>query len=124
MLEEIRKIYVEDENWDGEDDNGNALALARILLSHEEIQEIKRLAKLVKDNGLYCVKRFDYTPEYYTDYEGFDWDGYKGEVTVEWEGRVETVCLKVTSDYFSWDGVLKHTNIRWTCDCIKIEDLP
>lgn len=124
MVEKILKIHVEDEFCDGEDDNGNALALARILLSCDDVSEVKRLSELVKKEHLYAVKRFDYTPEYFSDYEGFDWDGYKGEETVEWKGRVDVVCLHVTDDSFRWEGYLKHTNIRWSTESVEIKELP
>jgi len=113
MFEKIVKIHGE-----------NGLYLARILLDYDDVQWLKKFSKIVEENNLWCVKKFDYTPTYFTNYEGFDWDGFFGEKTIEWKGRVDLVCLQVTKDTFRWDGVIKHTNIRWSTDPIEIKELP
>ena len=131
MFEKIRSIHIESENDCGEDDSGNTLNLAQIKLSPAQIKRIKQLSELVKENKIYCVKEFDYTPKFFYEIKGNDsaeetpfYDPENAEETIEWQGRVECVCLKVTSDSFQWDGYLKHSNTRWSTDSIQIEDLP
>ena len=131
MFEKILNVHLEDEYASSEDESGNTLNLAKIELSSAQIERIKHLSELVKENKLYCVKQFDYTPEYFYEIKGSDsaeetpfYDPQNAEETIEWQGRVECICLKVTSDSFQWDGYIKHTNIRWATDSVQIEDLP
>lgn len=81
-------------------------------------QEIAALSKIVKDNGLHKVEKFDYRVEYFDD-NVVDDDG----PDVPNDIRIECPCLNVSDDQFWFTAYIKHTSAEICTDHVNIQTM-
>ena len=124
------------------DDSG--IQCAKISLDEAGIKKIFRLAK--KAGKDHTIQEFDYTPDFGTseldldNMEGHYWDADILEEDYASAGvttlanlkiftqledvRIDVAQLNVDQHDFWWEGVFKHTDIRWTTNLIPLDFLP
>ena len=96
--------------------------LAEIELSELALKEIKQHSALVKNLGVYCIEKFDYTPTFYMhDDDSEDELALLPIDTEDHRLRIDCITLKIRDDSFQWTGYLKHTGIKFSTDSIAIE---
>lgn len=81
-----------------DDEYAELPAVARFELSDEDVTEIHKLAKVVADNGLFKVEKFDYRVSYCLSARG---------KTTE---RTDADTLNVSATEFWFSAYIKHTN--------------
>jgi hypothetical protein len=81
-----------------DDEYADLPAVARFTVTEEDMTEIRRLAKIVADNGLFKVEKFDYRVQYYLT---------EGGKKVE---RTDADTLNVNATEFWFAAYIKHTN--------------
>ena len=92
----------------------------RVVVTDELAEQIRQLAKIVKDNQLYKVEQFHNWPEWLKESpEGHDDPGSISES----DCRLECVTLNVGDDGFWYEAAVKHTDIELQSEWIPLTNL-
>ena len=96
--------------------------VAQFVIAEDDAKEIIRLAKLVQENELYKVEKFDYRVSYYiTDPDVLaDEESTEGDDTLQ---RTDADCLCVSSDQFWFSALEKHGSVEFNTDHLEIHEL-
>ena len=100
----LEKKYVVDVHCTN--DYANVPFKAKFTITREKAKEIIRLARLVKDNDLHKVERFDYSA------------GWVGK-----DIRTDLDCLNVDKEDFYFTAMLKHTSVSFETELVPIARL-
>lgn len=113
MEQDNRKVFQSEVRTDSE--NAVLPEIAVYVIDEATARQIVNLAKLVKEQDLYKVEKFDYRVTYYKE------DGEA--LRVEDEEPTDGDTMNVTEDHFWFVGYLKHTSTEVRTDRVRIDEL-
>lgn len=102
------------------DDNDYPIC-ALVDLDETSMSRIRLFAAFVKENDLFRVEGFDYSPTWY-NVDVDESEHLSGESGAE-IASVECVCLNVSADSFWWSAFLKNSDIEIETDKTPIQTI-
>lgn len=87
-------------------------------------KQIRLMRDAVKSCKCYSMEMFDYVPDFMVPVDR-DEEVEDGQIPIlkEWDGRIECECLVVKNDEFFWNGLFKHTDVRYETEAISIKEI-
>ncbi len=92
------------------DDVNDYPVCALVNIDETAMSRIRLFAAFVKNNKLYRVEEFNYSPEWYN--VDVDENAALSDLPDEDVASVDCVCLNVSADDFWWTAMLKNSNIE------------
>ncbi len=102
------------------DDNDYPIC-ALVDLDDTAMSRIRLFAAFVKQNNLYRVEGFDYSPTWY-NVDVDESEHLSGALSAE-TASVECVCLNVSADDFWWSAFLKNSDVEIETEKVPIKSI-
>lgn len=114
------KLYRANVHGGGDLDNAPSVAVFQV--DEQLARDVVKFAKMVKENGLYKVERFDYRAEF------LQFDPEADPIDAEEAGEENLVCtdcdcLVVTEGEFFFEAYVRHTSVYVSCEAQPISEL-
>ncbi len=108
----------------GAGDYDDAPDIAEFAITEDKAQEIVRLAKIVANNKLHTINKFDFTPNWVKIEHFVENDtGVEPVEEKRLSASTEGSTLTISDIQFWYSGYIKHTDIKFRTDRFSIKEL-